>query len=168
MQQLHDEVVAHRAEATKGAWYRRWRLVSLDGSTLDVADENENERPSGGPAASRGSSAYPQMRFVSLVENGTHVLFGTRMAKLRDRRNHAGPGGDRLPCGRGCCAWRTGTFSASSCGQARATGADLLWRVKKNLRLRVRAATAGRLLPEPHLRLGARPAASQPTASWCA
>jgi hypothetical protein len=25
--------------ATRGAWYRQWRLVSLDGSTLDVADE---------------------------------------------------------------------------------------------------------------------------------
>src|SRR3954465_10905103 len=24
--------------ATKGAWYREWRLVSLDGSCLDVAD----------------------------------------------------------------------------------------------------------------------------------
>ena len=31
-------------------------------------------------AAGRGASAYPQMSFVSLVENGTHVLFGTRMA----------------------------------------------------------------------------------------
>ncbi len=34
----------------------------------------------GRPGASRGSSAYPQIRFVSLVENGTHVLFGSRMA----------------------------------------------------------------------------------------
>ena len=33
----------------------------------------------GRPGASRGTSAYPQIRFVSLVENGTHVLFGTRM-----------------------------------------------------------------------------------------
>ena len=32
------------------------------------------------PGASRGHSAYPQIRFVSLVENGTHVLFGSRMA----------------------------------------------------------------------------------------
>jgi len=81
MRQLHEEVVKPVAvEATQGAWYRRWRLVSLDGSTLDVADEKENERAFGRPSASRGQSAYPQMRFVSRVENGTHVLFGTRMA----------------------------------------------------------------------------------------
>jgi len=30
--------------ATKGAWYRKWRLVSLDGSTLDVADEKQRFR----------------------------------------------------------------------------------------------------------------------------
>src|SRR5437867_5044865 len=39
--QLHDEVVKPIAvPATKGAWYRAWRLVSLAGSTVDVADEN--------------------------------------------------------------------------------------------------------------------------------
>jgi hypothetical protein len=53
--------------------------VSLDGSTLEVADEQENVQAFGRPSASRGSSAYPQMRFVSLVENGTHVLWGTRL-----------------------------------------------------------------------------------------
>ncbi|HUY12203.1 MAG TPA: hypothetical protein VMX16_01055 [Terriglobia bacterium] len=55
-------------------------LVSLDGSTLGVADDKENERAFGRPAASRGQSAYPRMRFVLRVENGTHVLFGKRMA----------------------------------------------------------------------------------------
>ncbi|MBM3791640.1 MAG: hypothetical protein FJW35_15015, partial [Acidobacteria bacterium] len=45
LQKLHDEVVKPIAvESTKGAWYRSWRLVSLDGSTLDVADQKENER----------------------------------------------------------------------------------------------------------------------------
>src|SRR6202040_3907587 len=40
LRQLHDAVVKPIAvTATKGAWYRGWRLVSLDGSTLDVADE---------------------------------------------------------------------------------------------------------------------------------
>ena len=40
LRQLHDEIVKPiTVKAAKGAWYRRWRLVSLDGSTLDVADE---------------------------------------------------------------------------------------------------------------------------------
>jgi hypothetical protein len=80
LQQLHDEVVKPVAgKNTLGAWYRRWRRVSLDGSTLEVADEKENVQAFGRPSASRGTSAYPQMRFVSLVENGTHVLWGTRL-----------------------------------------------------------------------------------------
>src|SRR6195256_5604622 len=81
VRRLHDEVVKPMAtRSTRGAWYRKYRLVSLDGSTLDVADEAENEKAFGRPGSSRGSSAYPQIRFVSLVENGTHVLFGSQMA----------------------------------------------------------------------------------------
>src|SRR6266516_4349425 len=35
LKKLYDAVVAPIAEKrTKGAWYRQWRLVSLDGSTL--------------------------------------------------------------------------------------------------------------------------------------
>ena len=80
LRQLHDELVKPIAvRGTRGAWYRTWRLVSLDGSTLDVADEKVNEDAFGRPGASRGASAYPQIRFVSLVENGTHVLFGSQM-----------------------------------------------------------------------------------------
>ncbi len=71
LRHLHDEGVKPVAVAeTKGAWYRRWRVVSLDGSTLDVADEKDNAEAFGCPGSSRGQSAYPQIRFVSLVENG--------------------------------------------------------------------------------------------------
>ena len=77
---LHDRLVRPVATAaTRGAWYRQWRLVSLDGSCLDVADTGENRVAFGRPGASRGESAFPQVRFVALVENGTHVLFGTRL-----------------------------------------------------------------------------------------
>src|SRR5450432_4763667 len=74
LRQLHDAVVRPIAvAATQGAWFRGWRLVSIDGSTLDIADEKGNDEAFGRPGASRGESAYPQIRFVSLVENGTHV-----------------------------------------------------------------------------------------------
>ena len=54
--------------------------ISLDVNTLDVADTKDNEVAFGRPKASRGQSAFPQIRLVSIVENGTHVLFGSRMA----------------------------------------------------------------------------------------
>ncbi len=134
--QLHDEVVKPIAvPATKGAWYREWRLVSLDGSTLDVADEKVNEGAFGRPGASRGRSAYPQIRFVSLVENGTHVLFGSQMgAYATGEITLAKTVLPSLCKGMLCLADRQ-FFGYQLWKQARSTGADLLWRVKKNMRL---------------------------------
>jgi hypothetical protein len=136
LRQLHDEVVKPIAvSATKGAWYGAWRLVSLDGSTLDVADERVNEDAFGRPGASRGSSAYPQIRFVSLVENGTHVLFGSQMdAYSTGEITLSKTVLPRLRKGMLCLADRN-FFGYQLWKQARATGADLLWRVKKNMRL---------------------------------
>jgi Insertion element 4 transposase N-terminal/Transposase DDE domain len=136
VRQLHDAVVGPIAVAsTRGAWYRGWRLVSLDGSTLDVADEQGNQRAFGRPAASRGQSAYPQVRFVSLVEGGTHVLFGSRVAAVATgeitlaREVISG-----LQKGMLCLADRN-FYGFKLWNEAAATGADLLWRVKTNLRL---------------------------------
>ena len=136
LRRLHDEVVKPIAiPTTKGAWYRTWRLVSLDGSTLDVADEQVNEDAFGRPGASRGSSAYPQIRFVSLVENGTHVLFGSQMdAYTTGEITLAKTVLPNLRKGMLCLADRN-FFGYELWKQARATGADLLWRVKKNMRL---------------------------------
>jgi hypothetical protein len=136
LKQLHDEVVTPIAvKRTKGAWYRDWRLVSLDGSTLDVADTPGNEKDFGRPSASRGTSAYPQVRFVSLVENGTHVLFGTRLGGYAEGEiTLAHKALPSLKKGMLCLADRN-FFGFDLWKKARATGADLLWRVKKNLRL---------------------------------
>src|SRR5450755_704644 len=136
LQQLHDEVVKPIAvAATKGAWYGALRLVSVDGSTMEVADEAANDQAFGRPGASRGESAFPQLRFVSLVENGTHVLFGTQQ----------GPYGtgeitlaktvlQALRKGMLCLADRN-FFGFALWAQARSTGAQLLWRIKINARL---------------------------------
>ncbi|MBY0431871.1 MAG: transposase domain-containing protein [Rhodospirillales bacterium] len=45
LKRLHDAVVGPIAvPETKGAWYRGRRLVSLDGSTLDIADDPRGVR----------------------------------------------------------------------------------------------------------------------------
>ncbi|MCG2771816.1 MAG: IS4 family transposase [Desulfobacterales bacterium] len=136
LQQLHDQTVRPIAvEASKGAWYQGWRVVSLDGSTLDVADEDANNEAFGRPVAQRGKSAFPQMRYVSLVENGTHVLFGTQMGGYATSEMVLAKG--VLPWlgpGMLCLADRY-FFGYEFWHQARATRAELLWRVRKNLRL---------------------------------
>lgn len=136
VQALHDEVVAPIAgKGTKGTWYRRWRLVSLDGSTLDVADTEANRRAFGRPGASRGRSAYPQVRFVSLAETGTHVLFGTRLGAYRTGEIPlAREVVEHLKPGMLCLADRN-FLGYKLWGQARSTGAELLWRAKRHLRL---------------------------------
>ncbi len=140
LERLHDELVVpiaikENGRTTKGAWYRKWRLVSIDGSTLDVADTKENDAAFGRPGASRGQSAFPQVRFVSLVENGTHVLFGTRVAgydtsEIALAKQVIGS----LSAGMLCLADRN-FFSYEFWKQAQSTQADLVWRVKKNLKL---------------------------------
>ena len=137
---------------TKGAWYRGRRLVGIDGSTWDVADTPENagefSRPGvagappaflnrGGdprvpPEASHGKSAYPQLRFVTLVESGTHVLFGAEVGDYgtgeatlaRSVIKHLKP--DML-----CLADR-GYVGFEMWCQAAETGAALLWRMRRN------------------------------------
>jgi hypothetical protein len=136
LRQLYERVVRPIATpATKGAWYRAWRLVSLDGSCLDVADTAANGVAFGRPGASRGESAFPQLRFVALVENGTHVLFGTRLGGFEAGETTLAR--DVLPAlrpGMLCLADRQ-FFGHALWQEAAATGADLLWRVKRNLRL---------------------------------
>jgi hypothetical protein len=138
LQQLYDQLVQPIAvPETKGAWYRRWRLVSLDGSTLEVADEARNAQVFGRPAASRGASAFPQLRFVALVENGTHVLFGTRCGPYATGETTlAAEVLHRLRAGMLVLADRL-FYGYALWTQASATGADLLWRVKQTLRLPV-------------------------------
>ena len=135
LHRLYEQIVHPIAtHATKGAWYRPWRLVSLDGSCLDVADTQENRTRFGSPGASRGESAFPQLRFVALVENGTHVLFGARLGRYADSETTLAL--DVLTAlrpGMLCLADRQ--FFGYALWQAAATGADLLWRVKHNLRL---------------------------------
>jgi len=121
------------SEQTLGAHYNGLLLVSIDGTCLDVADTPSNEATFGRPSASRGASAFPQVRMVSLMENGTHVLFGahfagcdvSEIALSRKVLCH-------LRTGMLCMADRN-FFSFALFEQSASTGAELLWRVKKNL-----------------------------------
>jgi hypothetical protein len=138
LKKLYETVVTPIAEKrTQGAWYRQWRLVSLDGSTLDVADTAENDRAFGRPGASRGSSAYPKIRFVGLLENGTHVLWAAQVDPYgTDEITLAQSVVPALKKDILCLADRF--FPGYELWQKAAqTGAELLWRVRQNARLEV-------------------------------
>jgi hypothetical protein len=138
LRRLYAGLVGPIAEKrTKGAWHRDWRLVSLDGSSLDVADTKENEQAFGRPGASRGASAFPKLRFVALLENGTHVLWAARLGPFAtDELTLAREVVPALRKGMLCLADRF--FPGYGLWQRAAkTGADLLWRVRQNARLDV-------------------------------
>ena len=134
LRQLYERVVGPLATAqTRGAWYGKWRVVSLDGSTLATTDTPDNEQAFGRPGESRGQAAWPVLRFVALVENGTPVLFGADLDAY-----HVGEATIARPVVRSlqqdmlCLADRN-FFSFELWQAAQAQGADLLWRIKHNL-----------------------------------
>nr|WP_210168012.1 IS4 family transposase [Streptomyces sp. SID4946] len=133
LRELFDRVCHPVATAeTAGAWYRRWRLVALDGTALEVPDTEANAEHFGRARSDRGAGAFPQVRAVLLAECGTHVVFGAALGPftvsevaLAERLwGRLEPGmlvlADRnFPAFR---RWRA----------AKGRGADLLWRVKGN------------------------------------
>jgi len=138
LKRLYHAIVAPIAgKKTKGAWYRRWRLMSLDGSTLDVADTAENAQAFGRPGSPRGSGAFPKIRFVGLLENGTHVLWAAQMSQYATTElTLAKPVVGALRKGMLCLADRL--FPGYILWQRAArTGADLLWRTKRTAHLDV-------------------------------
>ncbi|GAB1339869.1 IS4 family transposase [Streptomyces sp. E-15] len=126
-------------ETTQGAFYRRWRLMAVDGTVFDVPDSQENAAHFGRPKTHRTQRcAYPQVRVVALAECGTHAITAAALGACttsepvlaRELFGHLGEG-DLLLADRGFTGlelWR-----AASAG-----GADLLWRIRAHQVLPVR------------------------------
>jgi hypothetical protein len=125
---------------THGAFYRDWRLTAIDGTTFDLPDTTANVEAFGRPPRSgRGEQnvGYPQIRVVGLVECGTHVIFDAAIGPLRTGEQALAR--TVLGClrpGMLLLADR-GFYSVDLWRNAAATGADLLWRVRKDLVLPV-------------------------------
>lgn len=136
VRKIYETIVRPLAtRATIGAWFRRWRVVTIDATILDVADTAANARVFRRPGVSFGSAAYPQVRLVSLLENGTHILFGAKIAGCRTHEAKlARQVIAHLPKDALCLADRA-FFGYPLWQQALATGADLLWRIKADANL---------------------------------
>ena len=126
--------------------------MSLDGSTLDVADEQANDTAFGRPVAQAGAKVpFPRYASSRLVENGTHVLFGTQMA---------GYGTSEMALAQGVLPWlghrdavpggplflRLRILAPSPGYRGRTSLED-----QEKLAVALRAASGRRFVPEPHL-----------------
>jgi len=139
MRDLGDRVLRPVAQrGAPGCWYRGLRLMAIDGTCMDVADEAENATFFGYPGTRGGYSAFPQTRVTALVECGTHVVVAAEMgpykhsetamaARLLPRKLTADM---LLLADRGYYGYE---LWSSAC----ATGARLAWRVNSNLKLPV-------------------------------
>jgi Insertion element 4 transposase N-terminal/Transposase DDE domain len=124
-------------EATRGAFYRGLRLVSLDGTCLDVADTPANEEAFGRPGSSRreGGGAFPQLRLVGLAETGTHAIWSAALGPYTSSEQKLADQLLGLLAEGMLCTADRGFYSFERFQNARQTGAQLLWRVKSNLAL---------------------------------
>lgn len=114
---LFDQVARPLAtEATRGAFYGRWRLMAIDGTVFDVPDSQVNAAHFGRPKTHRTQRcAYPQVRVVALAECGTHSITTAALgpfttsepALARELFGHLGEGD---------CCWPTAASPAWSCG----------------------------------------------------
>lgn len=133
MVELFSEVAKPLAVSGGSGFYRQWRLVSVDGTSLDIADTPANEKFYGRPGtATEIKSAYPQARVLGLVECGTHAVIGAVVSAYATSEHDMYPGllhgleEDMLAMA------DRGFFSYTAWKDSAATGAQLLWRVKTN------------------------------------
>jgi len=135
---------------TPGSWLAGRRLVAVDGTCVDVADTDANAEWFGRAGVNKGErAAFPQARVVAVAECGTHAIFDAEVGAYTTSENTlAADLVDRLEPGMVLLADR-GFCGFPLWQRAAATGADLLWRAKANMKPRhVRALDDGSWLAE--------------------
>ena len=112
-------------------------MLAIDGTTVDVPDTKTNNAHFGRAGVSKGErSAFPSARLVAVAECGTHAMVDAEIgayttSEVALSRQLV----DRFAPGTLVIADR-GFYGYDLWVRAVATGADLLWRVKKNLKPR--------------------------------
>jgi hypothetical protein len=71
--------------STKGAWFKGWRKTAIDGCLLNTEDTKENRQHFGCASNQhKTTAAWPQARFVGLMELGAHVFVDAAIGGYRD------------------------------------------------------------------------------------
>ena len=74
MEKLFQKVCRPMAtRETKGAWYRGWRLMAIDGSEVDLPDEARILQEYPKHSNDKGEYPYPQMKYAALMEVGSRA-----------------------------------------------------------------------------------------------
>jgi hypothetical protein len=114
------------------AFYRGLRVVAIDGSRVELADETDIVQAFGRPGSRTGTAGYPQAQVAVLCECFTHAILAGEIGPYRGNEWELGQcllgalEGDML-----CLADR-GFNGFAQWQQALDTGAQLLWRVAEH------------------------------------
>jgi hypothetical protein len=119
------------------AFYAGLRVVAIDGSNFEVADETDNAATFGYPGSRTGHAAYPQAQCAVLIECASHAILGANLGAYRTsewticepliaQMNHTM-----------LCLADRGFNGYTHWKAAMATGAQLLWRGATNRQLPV-------------------------------
>lgn len=140
LRELFSQVAVPVAdELTPGAFLGPWRLVAIDGMEWDVPDSADNAAFFGYAGSGDKKSAFPKVRVVALSECASHGYFAAAIGGVG-----TGKGSGEQSLAREL--WGSldedmlligdrNFYSFEAWRDAAATGAQLLWRVKADLRL---------------------------------
>ena len=135
---IFDEVAVPVADQlTRGAWLGPWRLMAIDGVEWDLPDTPENVAEFGYVGSGATRSAFPKARVVAISECASHAVVAAAIGGM-----HIGePTLARRLWGRLEPGWLLTAdrefYGFTHWNAARATGAELLWRVSARVSLPV-------------------------------
>ena len=120
-------------QATAGAWPGRWRLMAIDGFTLDVPDTTANLAEFPNASAGGYETVYPQARVVAISECASHAIVAADTSGRWDSEQTLAYSlyGRLTPemlltADRGFSSFHAWRYASS-------TGAQLLWRIQDGL-----------------------------------
>lgn len=129
-------------QLTRGAWLGPWRLMAIDGFEWDAPDTPANADEFGYAGSGSNRSAFPKVRVVTVSECGSHAVVDAAMGPI------SGKGTGEQALARSVYPrlerdWLLiadrNFYNWADWALAQESGADLLWRIKADLRLPVLA-----------------------------
>ena len=119
------------------AFYAGLRIVAIDGSNFEVADETDNAATFGYPGSRTGHAGYPQAQCAVLIECASHAILAANIGAYRTAEwTICAPLMAQMDESMLCLADR-GFSGYAHWKTATATGAELLWRGVTNRQLPV-------------------------------
>jgi Insertion element 4 transposase N-terminal len=141
VKELFAEVAVPVAdEVTRGGWLGSWRLMAIDGFEWDAPATEDNAAEFGHGGSDVDTSAFPKVRVVTISECASHAVVDAEIGGIAGKGSGEQTLARRLYrrlepdwlliADRNFFNWADWCTAADS-------GAELLWRVKSDLRLPV-------------------------------